>query len=155
MLERTTPPSGSGKTGGLVWIAFAVFLAFAIYFSSKHWRHSEDSAGNQPADTLQATPASEPKSPAISTVRSLPTPIPPQIAPSPEPGLGASGSLPQNVTLVKAAQLTVRQEGRITGYVFLHAGQRLTPVSLEGENVVVSWGDGRGLVPVNATDLQR
>src|SRR5271155_630795 len=105
MLERTTPPPGSAKTGGLLWIALALFLALMIYFSGKHWRHSEESAGNEPSETVQAPPPPQSKSPAIPSaapaVRSVPTPIPPQIAPSPEPGPAASGSLPQNVTLVK------------------------------------------------------
>ena len=61
---------------------------------------------------------------------------------------------PGAVTITEAVtDIPVKQDGKITGYINLQAGQQIVPVSVENGQIKVKSGDSFVYVPVKSTDM--
>ncbi|MGB8352698.1 MAG: hypothetical protein WCD79_02320 [Chthoniobacteraceae bacterium] len=69
----------------------------------------------------------------------------PVVTPAKQPGA---------VTLTEAVtDIPVKQDGKITGYINLQAGQQIVPVSVENGQIKVKSGDNFVYVPVKSTNM--
>lgn len=148
------------------WILFIAALVNGLIYLLATWSQGREKEKMEPisfAPATVATPAPiaenfepEPEvaaTPRLVGIEANPDPLPAAVArATPQPQPAATPAAPAEVVVKKKVELTVRKDGKVSGFINIKPGQRVRVLTRDGERLVIAWRDATGVIATADTE---
>lgn len=103
----------------------------------------------EPSTPTDSATDSEPVTPLRATAARRTAAAP---ATQPAPATRTAAPAPDEVVVKKAVELTVRQDGKVKGFINLKPGQKARVITRDGDRLVIAWREATGVIATADTD---